>query len=97
MKNSFELKFVCKLFLQEHNMKLALFSAVLLCFGLTSGSGNQKKHLKEESKINNIIQCNLNSLKKNNKKAAFFLRVLLRKSFKKQTINQNKQKLFLTF
>ena len=85
MKNSFELKFARKLFLQEHNMKLGLFFAVLLFFGLTSSSGNQKKHSIEESKINNIIQYNLNSLQQNDKKAAFFLRVVLRKSFKKQT------------
>ena len=53
-------------------MKLALFSAVLLCFALTSSSGNQKKHLIEESKINNTIQYNLNSPKQNSKKTAFF-------------------------
>ena len=65
-------------------MKLALFCAVLLFFALTSSSGNQKKHLIEESKTNNIIQYNLNSFKQKDKNW-LFLRVVLKTSFKKQT------------
>ena len=44
-------------------MKLALFSAVLLFFALRPSSGNQKKRLIEEGKINNSIKFKLSQAK----------------------------------
>ena len=73
-------------------MKLALFSAVLLFFALTLSSGNQKKHLIEESKINNKNQYNFNSPKRNSKKAAFF-KSCAKHNLLKNKLAQNKQKL----